>query len=282
MKRFLLKVTGFVALSLVAYLLLWIACNVRNVRALTALDGCEVLSPCNSHEQFGIASDLFPEYGNFNSIASQPWIWEAKLRLVLDTCARHPKYVLIDRGSHEPLWGYDRDEVAELVARFLPLELKYETCPYPIDWVRVLHYAVGSRSFSTVWSAKPADRRDEDVELNVDYRVREHFVNRTLPEEETNDRFIRSLERIVELARANDIEPVLMTTPKFRDYLAAEPADLKAFNRQVTEGLIAKYGIRHLDYSACDWDESHYFDADHLSRKGRERLTAMIKADLGY
>lgn len=281
MKRFLSNLSLFLALSFGAYLALWIWCNVRNVRDLLKVDGCEVLSPCNSHEQFGIATDLFPEYANFNSVASQPWIWEAKFRLVLDTCRRRPKYVLIDRGSHEPLWGYDSDEVAELVARFLPLELKYSTCPYPIDWTRVLHYAVGLRSFSAIWAANPADRRP-GVKLDVEFRVREHFAGRTLPDEATNAKFVRSLERLIELAHANGVEPVLITTPKYRDYLAAEPPELKDFNRRVTAGLIEKYSVRYLDYSACDWDESHYFDADHLSRKGRERLTAMIKADLGY
>ena len=155
MRKFLLRCFGFVLLTVVVYIAAYLFWNYKNHVAVRDVIGCEVLSTCNSHEQCGIDPDIFPEYGNLNSVASTPWVWEAKLRLILNSGKCHPRYLLVERGCHEVLWGYSEDDVAQLVARFLPLELKYRTCPYYINWELVMHYAIGCRSFQTEWAAKP-------------------------------------------------------------------------------------------------------------------------------
>lgn len=282
MKKFILRSILFVTMTLFAYAGIYCYCNVRNIFDLIAVLDCEVLSTCNSHEQCAIDPVVFKKYGNFNSIGSQPWVWEAKLRMLLETDRCHPKIVLIDRGSHELLWGYSADDVAQLVARFLPLEIRYKTCPFPIDWTLVLHYAVGSRSFNTVWAARPPKLRPQGAPFDVAGRVREHFAGKCLPDGRTLALMVSSLEHLIELAKANGIEPILITTPKHRDYLSAVPPDVDALNRQVTKHLQNKYSIRYLDYSGLQLERECFGDADHLNQNGRTLFTKVLMRDLGF
>ena len=282
MRKFIIRVFQFLGISLGVYVMAYIACNYRNYYAFTHVLDCEVLSTCNSHEQCGIDPEIFKQYGNLNSIASQPWVWEAKLRLLLSTGRCHPKYLIIDRGCHEILWGYTDDDVAQLVARFLPLQLLSGTCPYDINWDKVLHYALGSRSFTTKWAAKPIGYRPIGTQLDIEGRVSEHFKNSIPPSNDDLSRFMGSLQSLVELARSNGIEPILLSTPKHTQYLAAEPCNVRELNKYITNFLVHSYNLRYLDYSNMVLGDDCFADADHLNPKGRAIFTRRLMEDLGF
>lgn len=284
MKLFLARLAQFALVTTVLYAAIYAICNFKNYRSVVNVLDCEVLSTCNSHEQCAIDPETFKAYGNLNSVASTPWVWEGKLRLLLGTGKCKPKYLIVERGCHEILWGFSDDDVAQLVARFLPLAITGKTCPYSIDWSKVAHYAIGTRSFTTVWAAKPAGFRPEGMELDIEGRVSEHFGSayNGLPKKETLEVFEQSLHSLVRTAIENGIEPVLLSTPKHAKYLAAEPENVRALNSRITQGLLDTWKIRYLDYSTFPLDDTCYADADHLNPLGRKIFTRKLMEDLGY
>lgn len=110
----------------------------------------------------------------------------------------------------------------------------------------------------------------------------QHFNKCGVPSQEVIQKFIFSLESLVELAIENGIEPVLVSTPKHSRYLAAEPQDVRNVNRMITRRLVEKYRMRFLDYSAMSLNDDCFADADHLNPYSRKLFTQKLMTDLGY
>lgn len=85
-------------------------------------------------------------------------------------------------------------------------------------------------------------------------------------------------EKLIELCLERGIKPILVTTPAHRSYTdALNPKQLKRM-KSLIRHYCDRYGLRHYDFLTDKrFDDSDFYDQDHLCRAGAEKFTSIVK-----
>jgi hypothetical protein len=91
------------------------------------------------------------------------------------------------------------------------------------------------------------------------------------------------LNKIISVAKSNNLKPVLITVPYLNYYNQQFSSDLlKKFRQEINE-IAENNKIIYLDYSHSDKFQSEsnlFLDTDHLNLVGREKFTKILINDL--
>jgi Protein of unknown function (DUF1574) len=92
---------------------------------------------------------------------------------------------------------------------------------------------------------------------------------------------VRYLSELFEALRAKNISVVMLTTPCFRTYNEALDAERYARMQDEIRQLSEKYGIEYINYLKDERFVTEDFqDSSHLSTKGAEKFTDIIKDEI--
>lgn len=121
---------------------------------------------------------------------------------------------------------------------------------------------------------------DMNAKATTRYRVRRHFHNQEVLDEDIIYYFFRTLD----LLHSYDIDIVLVKYPisKKYFYFSTEYIDSDSYYRNITQLIVNNgYDLPILDYHDLFWNELHYFDdAEHLNINGAKVFTPIIREDL--
>lgn len=89
------------------------------------------------------------------------------------------------------------------------------------------------------------------------------------------------LERIADFCRARDVRLIVVVIPQWRRQAPVKAYELEAVNR-AARTLVERYNIEYRNYlSDSRFTADDFFDARHLSDRGADKFTAILRHDFG-
>lgn len=304
MRRFLIKTTIFLLPILLAgaameWLLYGIPNEYRSKNAAMARGGDRIhtLVLGSSHTYYGINPDLMPE-GVYNSaFVSQSLRYDsAILATRLDALPRLRTVVI--PISYFSLFFQLESGQASILAKNYKLHLGIGTPPPPLERLEIVHSRLEKSihrirrhyldrdttppcSPSTGWGIAPA-RRANDMAASAKVEAGRHIGYVRTGRSAHLAENVQCLRGILRLCQARGIKVFLVTLPTTPHYAALlDPSIWREIKDSVGNIVSGHPHAAYLDYSGADgFDDSDYFDADHLDSSGAAKFTALLAKSL--
>jgi hypothetical protein len=137
-----------------------------------------------------------------------------------------------------------------------------------------LDYPIDARG----WSAAPADQQSVPTVAAIERKLSYHHDLMHLANERAN---LDSLEHMLGLMRARDVDVVVITTPVWPGYLAGMRTEYRQRTRADLDALCVKYQARCLSFlSTPALQPQDFLDEDHLNERGAVRFTELLSTAL--
>lgn len=107
--------------------------------------------------------------------------------------------------------------------------------------------------------------------------VEERFAGQVDGNEILGDPVYRGMRRVAEALEKGSAE-VIWVTPPLSEYLHEIEGSTR--RRAIYERIAEEFGVRILDYSTLELDESLFRDRSHLNKKGRTLFSRLVARDL--
>jgi hypothetical protein len=299
MKKFLITVFLF----LIILLAVWIAPALlgtfyygnRVARAtFQLLPQTKVISLANSYTQCAVDPETWPAYQNLSSSASSPWYWLAKLQRVL---AQNPGHALecVLLSAH----GFLPDHLIserEQFARYFPFSYQMADCWAHQETPFSMEVADQILSFKNIKrfrrkrgliDAPPADSAiAAEVRLAGELRTALHPdrapFTAGLASGDMREHYLPSFERIAEICNAHNIRLVILFPPSHANFLNRfMPEDVLRHHAAIKQ-FAERVGADYYTYDDAGFEDEDFRDISHLSRKGRQKFTQLLRRELGY
>ncbi len=122
------------------------------------------------------------------------------------------------------------------------------------------------------------ESRSPHWEQSASVSARRH----TAPDLRYMDYNIMWLDSLLMLARRNNIEVIMLSTPVSRAYRRCLDRKQLAVMRHIVDSVSDNNGVRYYDFSSVPgFGDDDFYDADHLSDRGARRFTRLLRDTLG-
>jgi hypothetical protein len=281
MKRFLLRLSGFLVLALVSYIALVATVVQLNRRALTNCTlnaGTDSVILGDSHTAWAINDAGIAGVQNISLNAEGYKYTYPKLQHLLST-ESGVKRVYLSFGYHNLSSYFDEYIVGSTFRFFAERYISVLTLSDLAELVknnprdasdlfkRILKEGLSSgiRGSCPLYGKFPDERRTEVFDFSaMEKRIAEQYYldGRVRSESALN---LEYLEKIVALCKASNIELVLLNTPMHEQYRQRIPEKFRALHDQ----FIAKHHLRSFDFGDLPLSDGEFLpDGDHTNYRG--------------
>lgn len=263
----------------------------------------EVLALGNSHATYAVNPNQFDKYAYNLAAPAQSLYFDKRITLAHLDEMKKLKYVLISVDFHSlyfssqeirNVWSYytygieGKNKVPFLsksfylhgfTPRVFLANVKKSVVKNGSKEVKLtaLDLDKGVDVFTPMYKGWFAlDGIDADVMNQSAFKMRADSFNSQVKNSIEREEVTKDLEDFIVQLKAKNITPILITTPCYLPYTALLNKEIQKKNKLYLEEIGKKYSIEHWDYLNLELDKSHFFNCDHLNRKGSEVFSKMV------
>ena len=108
----------------------------------------------------------------------------------------------------------------------------------------------------------------------------EHAGWHTAPDDRHTSYNIAYLDSLLSFCFTNNITPILISTPTWKDYRSHLDCRQAPRTRKITDSIATRHNLKYFDYSDDSrFNEDDFYDADHLCDKGANKFTRLLIRD---
>lgn len=280
MKKFYTKTLLFCLIPIL-YCITNFIINSQIIKSSAPIISEEVIIIGDSHTEYGLMSDKFPSAVNIGQVAEPYFVTFWKLK----SLAKKGKFKHVILGfSHQNISSFNDAKLytpsysKELFERVYPIinfknleKLKVNYTEYASTIVKEMCLYPAFKHHENYYCRFVNDTKSSRRIDNYKQSINRHYFK----DEDTlgvSTLCNNYLDSIITFCNLNKLRLSLITSPVREVYFENIPVKFKkAFNQKVAEFKLRK--IEFYDYSNFKLDEIDFYDADHLSKKGANKIT---------
>ncbi len=312
MRRFIYKLSVFLAVPLLVILVMDLYLRNMNSYYLEKYDGAEkaadsieVLIVGNSHACYAVDPQAFDLYTYNIANVSQSIYFDKRITLSLINQLPQLKYVFISVDYHSlyfssqkfrDFWSYYGNGIkykdkSYFLANLSPTIFGY-TPKVAISMIKksiIQKYLYGDNGIdfsieegvnlnnSIEKGFVSFDGTNESMFNEKEYRNREEEFTSTVLSSKEKDEIINDLEGFIAFLIEKNITPILFTSPTYIEYNSFLSKAIIDENKADINKICRKYNIRYWDFSNSKrYNKQDFFNCDHLNKTGAHKFSKSL------
>lgn len=250
---------------------------------LNSADSIQLLIVGNSHANDGISPQEFEVFAYNVAFGSQSIYFDKRITLKYLDQLTSLRFVLVsvDFSSLYRLHRSGRDQFYHYY-----YDIDFQDQSFLLEDISYFFFGFTPKNalqnifkspsvLNRGWQGHPIERSERLSKEAIKARA-SHFNDEVAANAELRSQILSDLEDFLEKLIVAGVQPVIITNPIHKDLYKLLDEDVLRQNHLDCQYLSTKYQVPYRSYHLEPFDDSEYFNADHLNEVGAKRYSMML------